>query len=218
MNSSALSDSEVAELLRKLSLSPQAERAWRAERERQRNFAGTHDLEALDLTTIRGRVDLILRTTGPEALDWTTKAAQGSQIDCAREAEADPAKKAQLERLRDEIFAEADRLQADFIQRQACEQRPSGVPILPGRMSTHAVATKSFERFFVVGLTKCSDCGGDVSTSANSCPTCGKPIAHIVRDTSQNVAKNMSSGCCGIITLIVLLGTIGAWLESSCAR
>ncbi len=32
-----------------------------------------------------------------------------------------------------------------------------------------------------MGLTKCTDCGKEISTSADSCPFCGKPMSSIIK-------------------------------------
>lgn len=51
-----------------------------------------------------------------------------------------------------------------------------------------------------MALTKCGDCGQDVSTAATSCPKCGRPVAKPV--TVGSVAKQTASGAWTIVKVV----------------
>lgn len=53
-----------------------------------------------------------------------------------------------------------------------------------------------------MGLTTCPDCNSTVSTSAQSCPKCGRPADHLLQ-----LKKNLSRTTAGLLAL--LLGGLG---------
>ena len=52
-----------------------------------------------------------------------------------------------------------------------------------------------------MALTKCKECGHDISSMADKCPNCGAP------PSKARVSKNLSIGC-GVALLIILLFVI----------
>jgi zinc-ribbon domain len=56
-----------------------------------------------------------------------------------------------------------------------------------------------------MGLRKCPDCGHDISTSARSCPHCGRP----------NRRASASPGISGILSIAIVVAGVLAWRLSS---
>lgn len=55
-----------------------------------------------------------------------------------------------------------------------------------------------------MALTKCKECGKEVSTDAKTCPHCGKEI----KKTSIWTKKFSSCGCLAVILLIIIVYAI----------
>lgn len=58
-----------------------------------------------------------------------------------------------------------------------------------------------------MALTKCRECGKEISTEAASCPHCGAPMK-----TAAPKNSNTGMGCLGVIVLIAIIG----WAVNSC--
>lgn len=54
-----------------------------------------------------------------------------------------------------------------------------------------------------MALTKCTECGNEVSTNADSCPKCGAKV------------KRKSIGCGGIILILIVIGIIGSFMSKN---
>jgi len=73
-----------------------------------------------------------------------------------------------------------------------------------------------------MALTKCSECGAEVSTEASACPHCGYPIARARSDISTAEPQRSKSSIpwSSILFLVVPLVLFGVWLflDSSALR
>lgn len=75
-------------------------------------------------------------------------------------------------------------------------------------MHPHITTQSSIRRRQTVALTKCKECGNEVSTKASNCPKCGAPV------------KTEGSGCAGrgclvIIGLIVISAIISQFADNN---
>jgi len=59
-----------------------------------------------------------------------------------------------------------------------------------------------------MALTKCPDCGAEISTEAPTCPKCGRPNA-----PAKRKAGTVSTGC-GLVIIIAATTGIVSWLSS----
>lgn len=59
-----------------------------------------------------------------------------------------------------------------------------------------------------MAMLKCTECGGDVSSTAAACPQCGRPL---VRNSTN------ARGCVGCL-LIIAMATALVWLVGCVAR
>jgi len=72
-----------------------------------------------------------------------------------------------------------------------------------------------------MALSKCPECGGDVSTSAATCPHCGHPLQTIAQVPSKPKATRISTGMgcliiIGFFFLIYAVSSIGTSCEEGC--
>lgn len=58
-----------------------------------------------------------------------------------------------------------------------------------------------------MALQPCRECGTEVSTSAESCPKCGAPIAG-TKSTEGPFLQTMNAGCAGCLVIIVIIALI----------
>ncbi len=63
-----------------------------------------------------------------------------------------------------------------------------------------------------MALTKCRECGGQVSTEAGTCPHCGAPVKAPAPVTASKSQPSAAAGC---LVVIVFFGLI-AWAVNSC--
>ena len=71
----------------------------------------------------------------------------------------------------------------------------------------------AFVYLAAMALTKCPECGNEVSTKAKACPGCGAPVKS-VSNAFEDLQKASSgcSGCLGVAGLVGLFFVAKYWL------
>lgn len=54
-----------------------------------------------------------------------------------------------------------------------------------------------------MALTKCPDCGSDISTEAPACPKCGRP-----NSKPKKAASSAGSGCAAVLLAVIVVGIL----------
>jgi predicted amidophosphoribosyltransferase len=62
----------------------------------------------------------------------------------------------------------------------------------------------------IVALTKCKECGGQVSTKAAACPHCGYPFVPTSVQDKRNAQKFVGLGCAFVLIGFMVLFLIAA--------